>query len=356
MSSDSSTSHLQLDPWGKQWSSDCRDIELKGNTRGARSREINEPELKNWKKRLLSDVTVKFEEIDGLETRVLYSGESHAANVLILHGLGTSADFLWRTIAYLGENFHVCCPDLIGHGFTASDSPWNTPPQTRMLRHIRALCASLGWSSYSMVGSSYGSHLASIMALESPESVEKLVLIGDMFSCYTPEGLGAALARLRENASIAWDAPTVENCLRRLQNTHFRDDSVPPELPLIQATIYSTPGRRESYFDILDGLTDLDGWDEYWTQDRIASVEIPTLRIEGQEDPRVSTGPLRLIAQQSKDCEMILLKECGHQPYIEQSDVVNSICSAFLQGLPMETVVGSLDGSISERLASGEKI
>ena len=61
-----------------------------------------------------------FIQVDGNKIRYLETG--HSKNTLVLvHGLGASAERWTKTIPYLAKEYHLIIPDLIGFGY--SDKP-----------------------------------------------------------------------------------------------------------------------------------------------------------------------------------------------------------------------------------------
>ena len=81
---------------------------------------------------------VAFTDVDGIRTRYFYEGSG--PTLVLIHGLGISADSWTRNIDALAEHFTVYAPDMIGHGFTgfaglaragASSPPSSPPPSPR---------------------------------------------------------------------------------------------------------------------------------------------------------------------------------------------------------------------------------
>jgi len=65
-------------------------------------------------------VKENFIQVDGNKIRYLETG--HSKNTLVLvHGLGASAERWSKTIPYFAKNYHLIVPDLIGFGY--SDKP-----------------------------------------------------------------------------------------------------------------------------------------------------------------------------------------------------------------------------------------
>ena len=59
---------------------------------------------------------VAFTDVDGIRTRYFYEGSG--PTLVLIHGLGISADSWTRNIDALAEHFTVYAPDMIGHGRT----------------------------------------------------------------------------------------------------------------------------------------------------------------------------------------------------------------------------------------------
>jgi pimeloyl-ACP methyl ester carboxylesterase len=118
-----------------------------------------------------------FAEIDGATIHYQEFGDASHPTLILIHGY-TASTYVWQTSApMLAENnFHVISVDLIGFGY--SDKPkWFDYSIASQARMISRLMNRLGIGRATVVGSSYGGAVASTLALDYPERVEKLVLV-----------------------------------------------------------------------------------------------------------------------------------------------------------------------------------
>ncbi len=98
-------------------------------------------------------------------------GDDAAPRVVYLHGV-TGHGALARELAedWLGDR-HVLAPDLIGHGSSPYEPPWDIG------EHVGAVLASVGNEPAAWIGHSFGGRIAFEIAAREPDAVEKLVLL-----------------------------------------------------------------------------------------------------------------------------------------------------------------------------------
>ena len=122
-------------------------------------------------------MTLRHVEIDGTRWAVHDAGEGPA--VLLLHGFtgtGASLDDLARVLRRDGRR--TLAPDLLGHG--ASDAPADPARHAvaRQAADLAEILRQLGAAPAAVVGYSLGGRIALRLALDAPEVVASLVLIG----------------------------------------------------------------------------------------------------------------------------------------------------------------------------------
>ena len=97
-------------------------------------------------------------------------GDPHGPRLVCLHGVRNHG----RHFAQLAKAFpghHVLAPDLLGHG----NSPWEPPWDIET--HLHAIVETVGARSASLLGHSFGGRLAFELAARAPQLVPKLVLL-----------------------------------------------------------------------------------------------------------------------------------------------------------------------------------
>jgi lipase len=98
-------------------------------------------------------------------------GDPAAPRVVCLHGVSGHG----RHFALLAEDalddFHVLAPDLLGHGLSSYEPPWDIGA------HLDAITEVVGDEPAAYVGHSFGGRLALELAARSPGAVTRLVLL-----------------------------------------------------------------------------------------------------------------------------------------------------------------------------------
>ena len=97
--------------------------------------------------------------------------------MVLIHGFASS-NLVWsKVLLEFAEKFRVIAPDMLGYGYSAKPRELEYTI-TRQAQMIVALLGKLGIDRVVLVGSSYGGAVAATIALEHPEIVERLVLVG----------------------------------------------------------------------------------------------------------------------------------------------------------------------------------
>lgn len=90
--------------------------------------------------------------------------------VVCLHGV-TSHGRHFARLAEALPGFHVLAPDLLGHGLSPYEPPWD------LETHLDAIVRTVGTRPAALVGHSFGGRLAFELAARAPKLVPKLVLL-----------------------------------------------------------------------------------------------------------------------------------------------------------------------------------
>src|SRR5690606_18661584 len=112
----------------------------------------------------------------GATLHVVEGGDPQGRPVVLLHGLSDS----WRSyrlvLPLLAECGRLILPDLRGHG--DSSAPRGDDALATMAADVTSLLERLGGGPAVLVGHSMGSFVARRIALEAPDRVAGLVLVG----------------------------------------------------------------------------------------------------------------------------------------------------------------------------------
>ena len=272
-----------------------------------------------------TQLTARFVRVDG--ARIRYIDAGRGPPVVLLHGLGASM-YAWRKNvgAMAAAGFRVIAFD--NRGFGLSDKPAVAYDNAAYARLAIALLDSLGISDVVLVGHSMGGAIAAEVAIEYPQRVRGLVLVGSA-------GLGAREPLLFRVARWPVLGPAVlafrgRGFTARLLKATYFDPSKVTESDVDQ---YYAPvaqpayGRalravlRQFHFDGLDG--------------RLDKIEAPTVVLWGEEDRWVPLGLGRALAAGITRSAFVSVPHAGHSVQEEAPDEVNHLVIRFLKdGLP----------------------
>lgn len=273
---------------------------------------------------------VEFATIGGTRTRFFRAGEGRP--VLLLHGVGMTADSWYLTIPALASDHAVFAPDLLDNGFTGAGDYAGGPPHPFMLRHLEDFLGHLGIGRFAVVGSSFGGLLATLLYFHMPQRVERLVIVSSGSSSQPPEALAVTYRNAYDNGRRVFLDPTVEVCRDRLGRIFADRGAIPEPMLLAQLTAYAWPGALAGYERRLKGMMDPEAIRPFRVDDRLDRIAVPTLAVWGRDDPRSDIARASAKLGQVPDIRIEVLDRCGHLPHLEQPDRFNAMLRSFLAG------------------------
>jgi 2-hydroxymuconate-semialdehyde hydrolase len=260
----------------------------------------------------------------GISTNYLDSGSGPP--VVLVHGSGpgVSAYANWRlTIPALSGAHRVLAPDIVGFGFT--DRPDGIAyDMATWSKHLVGFLDALGLERVSVVGNSFGGALALRLAVEHPDRVDRLVLMGAVGLTFeiTP-GLDAvwgyepSIERMRSLIGLfAFDQSLASDELSELRYRAAQEPGVQ------EAFAAMFPAPRQRWVDAL--ATD---------EDAIASLPHRTLVVHGRDDRIIPVSNAHRFHQLIERSDLHVFGNCGHWTQIERSEDFNNLLAGFLGGI-----------------------
>ncbi|MGW5520208.1 alpha/beta fold hydrolase [Nocardia africana] len=255
--------------------------------------------------------------------------------VVLLHGGGPGASGVSnysRNIEVLARRFRVIVPDMPGYG---RSSKWvdRSDPFGDLAAAVGGLLDELDIPRADLIGNSYGGAAALRLAMDRPEKVGRMVLMG-------PGGVGttralptAGLQRLLNY--YTGTGPSREKITEFIREYLVFDGSVVPE-ELIEAryqasldpeVVANPPLRRPSGPLALRTL-----WRMDFTRDsRLRKVAHPTLVVWGTDDKVNRPDGGKMLLDAMPDCDLYLAANTGHWVQWERAELFNSLATAFLE-------------------------
>jgi len=276
-----------------------------------------------------------FAEVDGATIHYQEFGDKTNPTLLLIHGY-TASTYVWKTVAPLlaDAQFHVVAVDLIGFGY--SDKPasfdYTIASQARM---IERLMNRLGIGKATIIGSSYGGAVASTLALDSAERVEKLVLVGAVCN---DEVLQNPLLKLAAVPLLGEVLTPFLLDSKTLSRARMKQTLAPASHHLI------TKERVESVIRPLKAkdahhsvLASARNWDANRIKEDAHLINQPTLLIWGENDTVVPVHNGQYLYDSMLNSRLVVLENCGHLPQEEKPERFVELVGEFCHNKKVET-------------------
>lgn len=255
-----------------------------------------------------------FVEVDGVRVHYQEAGHKTAPPLVLIHGFASSTLVWSKVFLTLAEaGFRVIALDMFGHGYS-SKPRFGEYTIDGQARYIMRLLDRLGIGRATIVGSSYGGAVAATCALDYPERVKKLILVG---AVNNNEPLNFKLMRVF-GARLVGDvvSPLLIGSRRllrmRMKRVYDRHAWVLDEkrvdarhLPL------RTAGAQRAI------IRTVRGWDAERISRDAHLISQPTLLLWGDNDPEIPLGDAERLHAQVRGSRLIVFRNCGHLPHEE---------------------------------------
>lgn len=264
-----------------------------------------------------------------LDAQVHYNDFGSGDNVVImLHGSGPGAsgwaNFNRNVEPLVTAGYRVILMDCLG--WSKSDPVVNTGSRSHLnARTLKGLMDVLGIARAHLVGNSMGAHSVVAFALDNPDRVGKLIMMGGGtggLSSFVPmptEGIKLIGALYRD--------PTIDN-LKRMMNVFVYDSSNLTDA-LFQARLDNMLARREHLENFVKSTT-ANPKQFPDVGHRLGEIAAPALVIWGRDDRFVPLDVgLRLVTG-LQDAELHVFSKCGHWAQWEHADKFNRMVLEFL--------------------------
>jgi pimeloyl-ACP methyl ester carboxylesterase len=252
----------------------------------------------------------------GAKIRYLEAGDASKPKVILLHGLGGSAENWQFTIPALAANYHVIAPDQIGFG--KSDKPLLKYRVATYVDFLDKFMAELKIEKAALVGNSMGGWVSALTAIKYPNRVEKIVLADA--AGIVPASVNTDLIyqlnnstrdEIRANLKLIFANPALQN------NESLVDQ-------FMTARIASNDGYT------INSLIESIKRKEDFLNDRLGEIKKPTLIIWGRQDGLIPVSDAALFNKGIAGSRVVIFEACGHVPQFEKALDFNKEVLGFL--------------------------
>ena len=284
----------------------------------------------DWEKvadRVFHSENSHFAEVDGMTIHFQEFGDAANPTLLLIHGY-TASTYVWHSVApeLAEQGFHVVAPDLVGFGF--SDKPaWFDYSIASQARMIVRLMNILGIGRATVVGSSYGGAVASTVALDYPERVEKLVLVDAVCN---DDVLNKAILKLASVRGVGEVLTSFFLDSKAFHKMRMKATLAPANHHLITQDRIDSVHRPLAAADAHRSvLATSRSWDACRIQDDAQYINQPTLIIWGEQDNVIPIQNGERLFDSILNSRFVVFKDCGHVPPEENPELFVDLVSEF---------------------------
>jgi non-heme chloroperoxidase len=256
---------------------------------------------------------------NGVELSIAQCGAPAGAPLILLHGYTDSRRAFEPLMAHLPAHLRVIAVTQRGHG--DSDKPDAPYRIDTFVGDLADLLDRLGIRQAVVVGHSMGSLVAQRFALDHPERVRALVLIG---AFPTAKG-NPAVEAFWEEAVAPLQDPVPRELVREFQESCLAQPVPADFLDRVVDESLKVPVRVwRSALQAL--LTDDFSHD-------LRRIAAPTLIVWGDRDAFCGEDQQHLIAEAIRGSRLIVMADIGHAPHWEDPRRVADMLGAFVETL-----------------------
>ncbi len=270
-----------------------------------------------------------FIDVDGIRVHYQEAGDRHAPALVLVHGFASST-LVWSKVflPLAAAGYRVIALDMLGYGYSAKpkNGEYTIAGQAKLLTR---LLDALGIPRAIFIGCSYGGAVAATCALDYPERVEKLVLVGTvnnnrplefkLMRFFSSRVLGDVVSPLllgsrrllRQRMKRVYDRHAWVMDERRVDARH---------LPLRAA------GTHRAIINTV----------RRWDAERISRdahlITQPTLLLWGENDREIPLADGERLHAEIPGSRLIVFLKCGHLPHEEYPEAFTNVVNDFVKG------------------------
>ncbi|MCJ7571960.1 MAG: alpha/beta hydrolase [Candidatus Thermoplasmatota archaeon] len=232
--------------------------------------------------------------------------------IAVIHGGSGAAGQMFRVAQKISHNYGILEPLQTSTSIEGQ------------IKELHIILEKYGSKQFILIGHSWGAWLAFLYASNYPESVKKILLVssGPFEEYYASQIMDTRLSRLNDKEKIK-----LNKLIDVLNNPYGKDKNIIFSRlgKLLSKTdsylpLYYSDEATEYRYDIFQGI-----WNDAEELRRCRKllmagkrIQCPVVAIHGDYDPHPFKGVEEPLAHLLKDFKFILLKNCGHYPWLER--------------------------------------
>lgn len=281
-----------------------------------------------------------FTTVNGVRIHYQEAGDEKAPPMILLHGF-ISSTLVWSEVflPLANAGFRVIAPDLPGYGYSEKprDAEYTIESQARA---VVGLMDRLGIGKAALVGASYGGAIAAAIALDHPERVSRLVLVGAVASDEPKKKLLLQIARLPLIGDIVTPLFLGSRWVlhKRMEEVYHRL-GIPVDEHKVEA--------RHHLLVAADTHRAMIRTVRRWSASRIARdahlIRQPTMLMWGEDDEHIPLKEGFRLRDAMPNARLVVFRNCGHLPPQEYPKQFVGMVSEFCKAEEKKAKPGTLE-------------
>jgi 4,5:9,10-diseco-3-hydroxy-5,9,17-trioxoandrosta-1(10),2-diene-4-oate hydrolase len=269
-------------------------------------------------------------DVNGVRARYWQAGQD-GPPVVLIHGLGASAEIWSANIGSLATRHRVYVPDLPGFGRT--DKPgWMDYSPGAYSRFLLDFMTALGIGRAALVGHSLGGGVALRAILDDPGRVDRLILLSSA-------GIGREVSLPLRIASLPFFdriffKPPLPVFTRFLHRLVFDPAAITADFARLYYEMFFQPASVRAFTSILRTIATLRGARPgvlELIRAGLGTITAPTLILWGRQDRILPVSQALDAAGRIPGARLHVFERCGHMPNVEYPGEFNRLVLEFLQ-------------------------
>lgn len=268
--------------------------------------------------------------------------------LLFVHGLSGCWQNWLENIPHFARTHRMVAVDLPGFG--ASPLPREPISIAGYARFLEGVCDALSIDAAAVVGNSMGGHIASELAIVSPQRVEQLMLV-------SAAGISAELA---QRDAVMTGGRVVAAMMTRAAARNASLARRPGTRRIALSFVARHPGRLSAPLahELMQGagkpgfLPALEAVLTHRISERLPQIACPTLVVWGEDDHVIPVRDAKRFGKLIPDVRVEVWPDTGHVAMLERPERFNALLEAFLAEAPGERVAPAEPAPAGEALSA----
>lgn len=254
--------------------------------------------------------------VNGIQLYYELHGDESKPVILLLHGLGSSAQDWEAQISPFSRDYRVLIADMRGHG--QSDKPPVAYTMSQFAADVVALLDMLKIDTVHVVGLSMGGMIAFQLAVDFPQRLSSMTIINS--------GPAVVPHTFRDRLNVWMRFWIVRYMgMRKIGETLAPRLFVDPDQEALRQTFIERWAANDprAYQNALRAIV---GWT---VEDRIGAINIPTLIVAADHDYTPVSAKEAYIAKMPR-ATLKIIENAHHAVTVERPDVLNAVVLNFI--------------------------